>query len=450
MPATKPRTSSVTSARRTGLPSLWPFVAVGAGFAGLCAMVVLSARDVGHWASDQNFHHLQAVRQFVSQWPRPDLTDYPSATAPGWHLLLAGVVKLGYPEAHLRILAVIPGLLALAAMWRVGVQWVPSGVAAMASIPLAMSPYVLGGSCWITTDVPAIAGMGWAIGYLVNDRWGREAIRTGAWSPRVLRASVIACVTVTIRQPMAWLAVPIVWSAANRRLRWGIWASLLPVAVLAIWITLWKGLIPPAYRDLHSRGWNLASVLTSLSLAALWSGPLVLASRDWPGHLRVVLRERWTWAALALLGLLWIGVPSDFDRDAGRWGGPIWNAVRVAPSFAGRSLLLLPMAAAGVMAIAVLLRRASEAGRGPQGYVLFSSVALLILSNAANSQAWQRYADPGLLMLLPLLLLCGGVPDAGSNRARIMIALGLVALMQAGLCWITILGPALTGLPLAS
>jgi hypothetical protein len=427
----------------SGMVALWPMLAVGAGFAGLCLGVILGGRDVGHWASDQNLHHLEAVRQFVRQWPWPDLTDYPSATAPGWHLLLAAVVQSGYPESQLRLLAILPGLLALASVWRTGVQWASPAMAALASLPLAMSPYVLGGSCWITTDVPAIAGVGWAMGYLVNDRWGRAAVKTGGWSPRVLRAGVVACLTTTIRQPMAWLAVPVVWAAVNRRLRWGIAASLLPVVVLAFWIILWKGLIPPAYRDLHSRGWNLASVLTSLSLVAIWGGVLVAGCKDWRSTVRQVLGDRRFRIAMILLLLLWIAVPSDFDREGGRWGGPIWNLVRAAPAVFDRSIVLLPMAAAGVLVLGVLVRRAFAAGRGPQGYLLFMSLALLVIANAANSQAWQRYADPGLLLLLPLLLLCGGVPGEPLGRRRMGTALLALATMQATLCGLTILGPAL-------
>jgi len=47
----------------------------------------------GRGAFDQLNYHEQVIRRFVEQWPAPDLSDYLSATTPGYHLALAAFAE---------------------------------------------------------------------------------------------------------------------------------------------------------------------------------------------------------------------------------------------------------------------------------------------------------------------------------------------------------------------
>ena len=80
-------------------PSMWWRLAP-AVLAFLCAVSVLPViflgRDATSEAFDQQIAHLPAVEQFAAQLPAPDLSNYPSATGPGYHLLLAVPARLGW------------------------------------------------------------------------------------------------------------------------------------------------------------------------------------------------------------------------------------------------------------------------------------------------------------------------------------------------------------------
>jgi hypothetical protein len=216
---------------------------------------------------------------------------------------------------------------------------------------------------------------------------------------------------------------------------------LLPAAVVLGWIGLWGGLMPPVYRDIHSRGWNLSSILSALSLSSIWGGVVLVSCAGWAGHVRGVLRSPSFRAASVAVLALWIVQPSSFDVDAGRWGGPIWQLVQRAPQFGHRSLVLLPMAVAGVLVVGVLLARSQAAGRLEQGRLLVLSLGMLLLANAANSQAWERYADPGLLLMLGLLVACGERVDPGRASSRTGLGLALLGAVQLGMTSFMILWP---------
>ncbi|MDA0802447.1 MAG: hypothetical protein O2819_01630, partial [Planctomycetota bacterium] len=65
--------------------------------------LLVSRPDAGSEAWDQNFHHAVLVSRFAQTWDRPDFTNYPSATSPGYHYLLGLVSRAGLvPTESLR------------------------------------------------------------------------------------------------------------------------------------------------------------------------------------------------------------------------------------------------------------------------------------------------------------------------------------------------------------
>src|SRR4051794_39707330 len=66
---------------------------------GLTAAVLLALILWGHddhrASYDQNVYHLPTIRQFASELPRPDFSNYLSATTPGYHLILAILSRAG-------------------------------------------------------------------------------------------------------------------------------------------------------------------------------------------------------------------------------------------------------------------------------------------------------------------------------------------------------------------
>lgn len=387
------------------------------------ALIVAAGVSFGTWGYDQDQSHMPTVRQFAQQWPAPDLKDYRSTTGPIWHLVLSLPLRLGAPEIVLRAVAIAAGAGLVAVAWAVLRRSVSPALAAATALPIACSAFVLGGSAWITTDVPAALCMMGALTALTGSHGARPI--AGLW----------AALAAGVRQPLGWLSVPMLWAAWRDR-SWPIaLAAILPVAVVGALVWTWGGLTPPAFRDLHDQGINPAAITLMLALAGVWGLPFALAGQD---------RVPWAPIAGAMLAALAFALsfPSSHADEAGRWGGPIWQLVAIAPAPADRSVVLVPLAALGGACVTALAIRAYRAGQGATCGVLLVSLAMATLANAANSQAWQRYADPILLLVIPWMAVLGW--RSGAPSWRLAAAAISVATIQVGICAVSIWRPLLT------
>ncbi len=125
----------------------------------------------------------------------------------------------------------------------------------------------------------------------------------------------------------------------------------------------------------------------------------------------------------------------------GRWGGPIWSAVQLVPAPGERSILLVALAAAGGATLTVMVQQARRRGTTREAGVVVLALACVAATNAANSQAWERYADLPLLLLLPWLA-ATGVRSARAGRALCGAAV-VVAIAQVSIAFVTLWKPAL-------
>lgn len=411
-------------------------------FAAICTAGVFRSgdRDLTSEAFDQNHHHLPVVRAFASDFPRVDLHDYASATAPAWHLVLAGVQSAGANETGLRLMAVLAGTLLIGLCVSVSGRWAGPATAIALVLPLALSPYSLSGSIWITTDVPATLCIAAAIGSALLGATASAGIST--W------------LAVGIRQSAVWVTAPVALliartavvphGRASDRLQSVAVAILPALLTLGLLVWLWGGLTPPSYRSQHDSGVNLAEPALFLSLCACWGLPLA------GGALMELLRtpKMLIPAGLAAAGALLVAVipETTFSTTQGRWGGPIWSLVQLAPSFSGRSLVFILLAPMGAIAATALHHRAVRCGNRFESQALLLALLGLMAANAANSQAWERYCDLPLLVLLPWMAALGASGPGVQDRAQ-AIRLGalIVAGVQGALSVPMVLTPLLRG-----
>jgi hypothetical protein len=304
--------------------------------------------------------------------------------------------------------------------------------------PIAVSPYLLSGSIWITTDVPATLAVAAALAASLSARAGSGwllALGAGIRQTSLWMAPSLALIE--------WCRVP-PGTRFMDRLRAAIAAVLPSMVVVGLLVWLWGGLTPPGYRELHDRGINPATPAFTLGLVALLGVPFftLRCARELLNMPRLVP------VIAAGLGLLAATmVPTGYDQDAGRWGGPLWTVIRQSPELSGRSMVLLLLAPVGALVLLALVKRAHEARRGGGGLALGLAVLALIAVNTANSQCWERYADLPLLVLLPWLAAAG--QRASDDRERVGVLRGalVLGLIQAGLSVPMVLMPLVTAAP---
>jgi hypothetical protein len=246
---------------------------------------------------------------------------------------------------------------------------------------------------------------------------------------------------VFIRQTSIWIVAPVAvaaWIAHRDRLSTGsisslrdrrsaIWqaaipAILMPCAVLAVLVSLWGGIVPPSYRTQHASGFNPTLPAVALALLGLWGMPWMIRARAWPSPRMLV--------AAVVVGAIAAMLPAtDFNRDAGRWGGPIWQLVERAPDVMNRSVVIVLLACLGAITLAGIVSR-TPMPQARSWRITLAAVALsLIAALSANSQAWERYVDLPLLAFLPLAVVAvrGARPDWTPTELRLpFLALAIV------------------------
>lgn len=370
---------------------------------------------------DEREFHLPTVAQFAAEMPAPDLSDYPVATSPGHHLALAALDA--WLDPGLTVLRGLSGqsavgLAALVAWWASRRGGAALGVASgvLMLVSPSMAPQLVmalpEASAWLL--VAAVLGMG--LGGIHGPR-------------RLLMAMVCVTLLVFVRHVHLWSAA-VVWlsawlgrgegddpdrllprlSALRPRERLprtlaAVLATLPAFAVVGWLFWLWDGPVPPGFQaigagghgaSVHSGG-NPATPALVLASFGMYA-PLALLP-VWHGLRGAACGPRrvlWLAGAFAAVGVIVaLAVPTVFDKPAGRWGG-LWNLTRSAPSLADRSLLVAALGAVG----GACLGAALAVIRSRERLILVGALAAFIAAQSANHQAWMRYTEPFVLLMI--------------------------------------------------
>lgn len=362
-------------------------------------------------SADEVRFHLPAVIHFSENG---SLADYPSATAPGYHLVLAGMMQATGMDLQLARRAgavmTVAFLLMLAAAWA---RATAAGGAWLA-LPAAVSLYVVPAGVWLLPD-----NLAWLT--VLGTLWIAVLPRWNAWHVAGLCGLCLAAVAV--RQSNAWLVLPAMIATLIRggsHWPWSMRPVLLAVIVLpalgllAYWIQIWGGLTPPAFQGRHA-GFSLVApawLLLQFAACALFYLPLV-----WRPLLEVLQTERrGLLVVVALAMVLALIGPSDYSQTAGRWSG-LWQLVPWLPVWHERSLLVLLGAVAGAVLMAVWLRCLEGSAR----WVVLAAVIGFCAAQSFNHYQFDRYYVGFVLLLLPCMALA--IPPG--RRVALGIAQGV-------------------------
>ena len=391
---------------------------------------------------DQDDYHLPVIETMIEQWPSPDIVHYESATAPGYHLLMAASSTLTTgTKAPMLLVNWCIGLLLTLTVYALLRRVVPGWVAAALTLPLMLSKYVLGAAIWLTTDNAAMLMV-----MIVLLLCGLPGSKSGR--PAVLMcAGLAAAGAVWTRQIHLWVAAPIglcgvlasplhrfvprTFRVETGKISWvplivAIVAAAMPVAVVGALVAIWGGLVPVASEAItkHAGGLNPATPAFALSLCAFFGvfvlgGSVDIVRRVRPGDLTLLIAAAVGLGTALLPATAWLRNVRDY--------GWLWRpGVQTVPSVADRSLLLAVLAPVGAVMVVVLYRAAAARERGPNAAVLLLTMLGWMLAQSVNAMAWQRYFEPFVLALL--LALAALSLDTSDKAACRRLVFGAVAL----------------------
>jgi hypothetical protein len=153
-----------------------------------------------------------------------------------------------------------------------------------------------------------------------------------------------------------------------------------------------------------------------------------------PEVVQTIRRHALVMVVMALLGCLAAVVAdSTWSVEEGRWGGAFWMIVRAFPSIGDRSIVIVAAAVVGSVLSAVLWIRAAEIRRGRQATIVLVALLALMAVQAGNSQVWQRYFDPAVLVSLAWLISLGIDRTRPHSAGRAVLGALLLASAQATL-----------------
>ncbi len=442
----------------------FPLAILLAVFTALFLPVVLSGAGGTSESLDALGYHLPIIERMRADWPSVDIVHYESATAPGYHLLMAAVWRATGEMWTMRALNALFGVLLIAAVYFAARRLAGPWLGLALTLPFACSPYILGATIWLTTDNAALFFVALALGSACIARTTRAGLITGG---------VAAAASVAIRQVNLWLAAPLGFAGliasplaalVPKPLRWpdgdpqaprtswgtlfaGLLAAALPTATFLYFAWMWGWrLMPIAHTpeiQKHATGLNPASPAFALALTGALG--VFFLPFAWGPIRRLRISDATAWCVV-IIALVAAALPetSYFWTEwyMPRAYGWLWRIVEKFPAPKERSIVIIAAAPFGALVLLMLYRAAADAGRRVQAGILLLTLLGWLCAQSMNSQAWQRYFEPIITLGLIWLSAMTRATDRCSERsvARLPTALGPLALAacQLGLCAITL------------
>jgi hypothetical protein len=435
------------SRRSTILP-----LAVTLGLYALAAGAMLIAGKVPSRAAfDSKLYHLPTIDGFAKTWPAIDPWDYLSATTPGYHWLLAGVMKLlgGLTPVLVVNAAITAALFGLAARLVARLARHEGGsdghggwmLATLLCLPLLANNYLL---------VPGVALLPDGAGWLLVLAMMALALRGGAVGATLALGGLILLATVLTRQLHVWtggLLVLAAWmggEAASRReggagaKAGGVarvlmaFAACVPAGLaLLLFVRYWEGLVPPRFQGQYPPrgiGEMLLSPAPAFVLALAGAMGVFFVGFWWKGLARLWREQRAMLVGVAAASVAVAAIPpTTFDYFAGRRTG-LWNLAEQFPTVGGRtSTLIVGLAGLGGVTLAgfaTLLERRTRV-------ILLCTLLGYAIVMTASAEVWQRYVEPIVLIVLTLMSAAVQGRVAASTMVRMARVIGLVLLTLA-------------------
>lgn len=404
----------------------------GLAAAALYAGLILSGLTNARAQSDQDLYHAPTIARFARDWPAFDFAGSRSATTPGYHVVLAAASKLGLSQTGLRLAGALFGAGLLSAVVGSLAPRLGARRSLLLALPLACSLPIVASGVWLLPDDAGWLGVAAVLVWCLRDR--------PPTASRLTIAGLLVLLTVACRQSHLWTAGVVwvwAWSDPTPK-RWSRTAiallCTLPAFALVAWFaSIWHGLVPPLFQAgaidpvtakpaPANAGVNPAMPVLVLALVAIAGVPMsaLLFGSDRPPCHRALLQA----GGITLLGAAIGAIPNTSYSVPGRRFGGLWTIAGKLPTVADRSPLMVALAGLGAGVLWLWLLSMPTRAR----WVLGMSLLGFTAAHAAGSSAFQRYAEP--MVLLFVVLAAGSVVlgPATPPRVRRIAWLGPIAL----------------------
>jgi hypothetical protein len=346
-------------------------------------------------SDDETNWHYPTILRFTDQIPHVDLADYPSATTPLYHLVMASVsLVCGSNVVGLRLVSSLISLACLLLVYGHFSRRGPIPGALYFALLFFLSPYFIGPAVRLSTDNMAL---GLAILSILAMDIGQPDLR------RSLLTNVLVLLTVLTRQLYAWLIGAYVFTVfLGRRYRRSIadWATsllpvLIPMAGGAFFVILWKGLAPPEFSVQHT------------ALALNWDAPVYAVSLlglygSFFASWYFVLYKGGTGKVFAIVVPVVVAIvylalhPVSGVYDKTTRGGALWLVASALPELFSSSIVYWVLFPIGLFCTILMIRYLALR----RDYVMSVCFVLWMMANMVNNQTIQKYYEPLILFFL--------------------------------------------------
>ena len=389
------------------------------------SLPLVFSKRTSNYTWDETQFHVPAVRQIQSHWPHLYITaDSFSATAPGYHYLLASLAILtGSDVRTLRLVNFGVSLLVVVLLSNAWPASTPQSCRVLSILPLAASNFFIKSASFVVTDNMALLATTIAL----------LALLKAPAHPRSGIAIFGATLAIWVRQSTAWLLAPLllgfwIMSARGRFIR-NAAGLLLPLGSLTCLYWAWQGLVPPQWKSVHypTGEFRLSSVAFQLAVLALLAPAYLLVaegkppSYGWPRRLIIP-------AALGGL-LMFLAADTSSSHLPGHWGGYLWVAAAYLPAWKGYSLLFLILVPVGASCLALIVDRLWMLRDRSVALVWLAAYVGWTFSGMLNRENYQRYFEPTTLLLLILWLMLVSSPSP-TKATGSMVPLRILGVLQ--------------------
>ena len=366
----------------------------------LALPLILLDYNNGRAFADQTNFHLPTIIYFVQQF---DFSDYPSATTPGYHLLLAIVGKFfSSNEVFLKIISSLFTAAFIGLISNMLYSHFGKIKTLLLLLPMIYSIYIFPAGVWLLPD-----NLAWlsVAGILIL------AMDSPPTKKQYIYLGFILITAMLIRQPNLWLAAAI-WGSSlayyffekqslDKKLSMilqSILATVPAFVLFYMFYQMWGGLVPPSFQIAHE---HISLSVPAFFFAAffvysLFFFPIFFGSIK---HLIFENKYRWIMFGLVLGFVVSILPDTSYSVELGRSSG-LWNFVKLAPSYLNKSSLIVVLSTLGggmYFSMMLLIKKDLR-------FIIMLSTLAFLVALIPNAFVYERYFTGYIFIVIYLVL----------------------------------------------